>query len=239
MSNWNDDLLFEGQTEIKARLENDAFFSDIKVMSKREGVTENDVAVAVGPNSKKADKTGACCIVLMPNIPETEGESPGPSITIEFGVQVIEARAHNNLASVGTRKPAEQIAANVLNLLHLYSPFHLGQVLVSSKTPIAAFDTGVAGWTSYIVTVRMQTGFTRTNKVGNPSSSSGGGLITLTCATPDAAIYYTLDGSYPGPANANATLFTVPFNPGAAPLLRAVAYRTNFIPSDSASWDIA
>jgi hypothetical protein len=231
---WNDTDLLLLQEDAHARLENEPFFADIKVMLRRDGVTADDVAREIGPNQKKAGKTGACAIVLMPVFLKPEGESPGPVLRTRLSVQVIESRQFNNLASVGTRKSAEQIATNVLNLLHLYTPFHIGQTLTAGENPLTPVDIeDNADWVSYRADLELHIGLTRTDKVANPDVSIALGLITLTCATPGAAIYYTLDQSYPGAANSNAVLYAGPFDPGAATVLRAVAYKSDSIPSDS------
>jgi hypothetical protein len=239
MNDWNDNIFYLLQTDVKERLENDAFFSDVKVLLKRDGVTEQEVEIATGPQSKKAGKTGACCIVIMPEIPDTEGEGPGPSFPIEISVQVVEAPATNDLASVGTGKKAERIAFNVLNLLHLYSPFHLGSTLVSRKRPIRPFEIGRSDWVSYLVSLEMRSSCDRTNKVANPNISVVGTTVSLTCATVGAFIYYTTDGSYPGAANAEAVLYAAPFEAAPGTMVRAVAYLANFIPSDSVAGDLA
>lgn len=68
------------------------------------------------------------------------------------------------------------------------------------------------------------------------SSASHPSTITLTCATAGAAIYYTTDGSNPGPNN--GTLYSTPFTQSAAARIRAGAYKSGSIPSNVTFADI-
>jgi hypothetical protein len=231
---WNDTLLIDLQTDVKARLENDGFFSDLSVLLKRDGVTEHTLKVELGPDGNaKSGKTGACVIIHLPEIAEHEGETPGPMLVVELPIQVFEAPEINN-GSVGTGKSCEQIGLHVINLLHNYADNKHGWVMQPAPRPMQAQDPDRADWISAIVRMQFHSGLTRTSKCGMPlPSQDGNNDIVLTCGTPGAAIWYTLDGSYPGPANEEATLYAAPIDPGAATVLRAVAYKDEFIASDA------
>ena len=54
--------------------------------------------------------------------------------------------------------------------------------------------------------------------------------VTVETDTPGAAIYYTLDGSPPSPSN--GTLFTTAINISSTTVLRAAAFKDDFIPSN-------
>jgi hypothetical protein len=53
------------------------------------------------------------------------------------------------------------------------------------------------------------------------------GTITLTCARPGAAIFYTTDGTMPSPRN--GTLYTAPFALGSGITLRARAFLAGYL----------
>ena len=63
-------------------------------------------------------------------------------------------------------------------------------------------------------------------------------VVTLTCATSGASIYYTIDGSTPDPANSggdNPTqLYTGQFNNNEGGPIKAIAVKRNMVPSDLA-----
>ena len=227
------------QEDVKARLENDPYFSDITVLLQRRGNIESDVMQALGTLNEKTGKLGACCVVLMPETEAPEGENlPGPPIEIVISLQVIEQTTMNeDTANGGTGKSAESIANVALNLLHRYIPYLLGNVLVADRKPIRPVQA--EGVVMYLVTLRLRTGLDNSDKVLTPQLSEGGGSITITCGTLGASIYYTTDGSYPGPANATATLYTAPFaTPVAGTVIRHAASKTGLIPSDTAASEI-
>ncbi|MGJ8697569.1 MAG: lamin tail domain-containing protein [Verrucomicrobiaceae bacterium] len=54
--------------------------------------------------------------------------------------------------------------------------------------------------------------------------------LTISSSTPDAQIYYTTDGTPPSPAN--GTLYTAPVNIATTTVLRAAAFKDNFLPTN-------
>ena len=77
---------------------------------------------------------------------------------------------------------------------------------------------------------------TLTALAANPTASVTRGFfkdpftVVLSCATPSASIRYTLDGSVP---TAASTLYATPLSVSTTTLLRAVAFATNFVPSET------
>jgi hypothetical protein len=63
------------------------------------------------------------------------------------------------------------------------------------------------GFVEYAVVMKTAFGVGAVDKVATPGAEVAGASLTLSCATSGAAIYYTLDGSYPGPGNAEAVLY--------------------------------
>ena len=64
-----------------------------------------------------------------------------------------------------------------------------------------------------------------------PSISISGGIVTINCATEDATIHYTTDGS---PATSTSTVYTEPFAKGDASTFRAIATKTGYVTSSEA-----
>ena len=55
--------------------------------------------------------------------------------------------------------------------------------------------------------------------------------VAITCLTPSSQIYYTTNGATPSPLN--GTLYTAPINIAATTVLRARAFRTDWVPSNA------
>lgn len=234
---WNDDIILKLQEDVLGRLSNDAYFADIPVFLQRKGDIEQEVIQALNVLNEKTGKVGSCVIVLMPELEAPEGESPGPVVEMVQSVQVITHRLFND-GENGTGKSSEQIAANVLNLLHRYIPFHLGWVMMADRRPVRP-ERAQDGVVSYLVVTRMTAALGRTAKVSAPQVMQAGAEVSLSTASAGAALYYTLDGTYPGPANEAATLYTVPFTPADLPaMLRVCGYLADHIPSDTVCADL-
>lgn len=236
MSTWNEDVIRLLQEDVYGRLNNDVFFADVPVLLARKGLVDSDVELALGGLNEKGGKAGSCVIVLMPEVDAPEGQSPGPVIEIVQSFQVIVRPLFaDDTASGGVGKNAEQIGLNVLNLLHRYVARRVGNILMADKKPMRPLQATVQGEVHYLVVLRLRTGLDRVVKVMEPQIVPGD-TITLTCGTAGAAIYWTVDGSYPGPANDAAALYAGPITLPPETVypvdFQAVAYKEGFIPSD-------
>ncbi|MFT6239342.1 MAG: hypothetical protein ACJAQT_001421 [Akkermansiaceae bacterium] len=56
--------------------------------------------------------------------------------------------------------------------------------------------------------------------------------LTITTATPDAEIYYTIDGTAPSPSNGTLYSNSTPLNIATTTILRAAAFKANFLPTN-------
>jgi hypothetical protein len=62
-----------------------------------------------------------------------------------------------------------------------------------------------------------------------PAASAAAETVTLTDQQPGdgSAIFYTIDGSFPGAGNPNAVLYTIPFTVAGGTVVRTAAYNGN------------
>jgi hypothetical protein len=67
-----------------------------------------------------------------------------------------------------------------------------------------------------------------------PVISETSGVVTLTCATAGAAVFYTLDGKNPMPRGSTAVLYTAPFTPGSGLTLKARSFLAGYLNSQTA-----
>lgn len=241
MSEWNDDMLRLLQEDVYGRINNDAFFSDVPVLLARKGLVDSDVETALGGLNEKGGKSGVCVIVLMPEVEAPEGETPGPVIEVVMSCQVVTRPLLAEDPVTGNGKDAEQIGLNIVNLLHRFIPYRVGSIMMADKKPLRPLAAAAPGEVQYLAVLRLRSGLDRVAKVLTPSVTPGDSIILAT-GTPEASLWFTLDGSYPGPANANAHLYTGPFELAPETTfpveMQVVGYKTGLIPSDAVHCEI-
>ena len=71
-------------------------------------------------------------------------------------------------------------------------------------------------------------------KLASPGCTQQNGLLTMSCATAGAAIFYTLDGSLPLPRNPMAFLYTAPVTSVPGATLKARAFLAGYLNSEIA-----
>jgi hypothetical protein len=233
------DSLEYAQTMFAGRLAADPYFADIAVLEQRKGVTDADILQALSTLNEKTGKNGACVVVLMPSLKPENSNAPSPTYRIQLVVQVIDLPLFN-LGTNGTGKSAEQIAQRVRQLCHLLSTGEKSVWVFSGSDPLPVEE----GSNSYGVAFTRQSGDPHLPKVPNVQvEHSGTGPVTFALSCPDAsaAIWYTLDGSYPWPDNPAAKHFLpyTAFDVSTSCTLLAVAYRSGFLASNIASATIA
>lgn len=236
-----DTIIEDLQTDAVARLKSEPFFGDVVVLEQRKGIVQSDIETALGVfNQESGKKIGAVVIALLPEIEGSGGEGPGPDVTGALRFHVIEIPLINNDATSGTLKSASKISLNVLNTLHRYMAGVFRVTLMAGRRPITPLNTEEPGVVSYVVQLDAAFTINRRYKVATPSASVADGLMTLTCTTSGATIYYTTDGSYPGPQNATALTYSAPFAVTNGASIRAGAVLTSdYVPSDTAWWAVS
>ena len=214
------------QADLGARLESKAFFQDIPVLVARKGQIESDVEVALTTFNAKAGRGGAVSIVLMPTLEVPEAEAPGPQFVVSTTVRCVENPLVNlDVTNGGTGKSAESLGLVVLRAMHHFD-LGDGHVLYADRRamePNGSFEGQVA----YDVHILARSGLDPEAQTATPTLSltNGATAVQMVCTTPAAAIFYTLDGSFPWSGNPAATLYADPFPLPAAPAtLRAAAY---------------
>lgn len=227
------DTLLQDQLDIAARLEADATSGTVPVLIQRKGVTESDIEIALGTLNSKSNKMGALLIVLMPSLEPVDPESPGPRYRIIATVQAIEQPLFN-LGDDGTGISAEQLAERVRQLLH---HCNLGRGSVWTFSGMEPVEQG-GGKIAYGVRLSRLAGDSTEARQPTPTLVAAGSTITAT-ADPLAAVYYTLDGTYPHAGNTAATLYAAPVTMTEPGTFRAVAYRTGYLPSNVATATIS
>jgi hypothetical protein len=214
-------MLMSIQQEIADRLLADPFFATIPVLVE----VPRDVSFELQASVAAAGTWGT---VLVPQAQVTAPNAPGPIFDpVEFAV-----RFRTN-TPVAQGAGALEAAETALALLHLYRPTTVNEVLFAA--PEALRRVVEPNVVTYEIRVRTQVcSAYAVPQVATPTISLAGSTVTLACATPGAAIFYTLDGTAPSPRGATASLYSTPFTVNAAGTLRVRAWLAGYLASAEA-----
>lgn len=227
MSSHPDTILDRIQADVMAVLKASPGLVDVNLLAEDEGDIEATVLNALrtlgGPNNKM----GLAAVVFPPEVASAERNLPGPVMALVMEIQVLEQVLMNRQPVKGTGISAAQTALRIANALHQRS---LGDcVLYADRNPITKVPVK-KGFVGYVVTMNIaQIGLDPSAKVAGVSAVLVDGDLVLSCATSGAAIRYTTDGSFPGPA---ASLYTVPLELASGTAVRTAAYATGLLPGD-------
>jgi len=188
---------------------------------------QSTIDSALNALSARNGKAGLAATVLMPVLDTKEQELPGPYLHLRCTVRIQE-NVMVNMGQNGTLVPSEDFAIAVAQALHLWTPGGVAGVIRCASETVAPnlhFDPRV----TYDVNVEAELTNPSMPRTCAPVITAAEGFITLASSTPDATIYYTLDGSTPYPASGElvttARLYTTPLStPASGSLLRAAAY---------------
>lgn len=154
-------------------------------------------------------KSGCGVLVEMPVFSVASPGVSGPIGDLICPVAVLEEPNLNMEPIGGTMLAAEEVAQLILDQAHLWGIAGLGQFRAHSTAIEEATEWD--GLVGYRVKLAMKFNRKQTGRTAMPLAVNASGTVTLSCGTAGAGIYYTGDGSFPGPGEATATLYTAPF----------------------------
>ena len=224
------DLLLEQlQADIFGALSAVPGLTSAQIISANDGDIEAEVLRKLAPMTGQL--RGLAVIVLLPDLTDAETNLPGPVMAGMIEIQVIEAVILNR-GTGGTGIRASTAALRVLGALH---HFRIGNHTIFAKKNSLQSLAGKKGIITYMVRLYLDSiSPDNVAKVSLVDIALAGAEMTLTTTTSGAAIYYTLDGSFPGESNAEATLYTAPVTLTESAQIRAAAYAEDLNPSDIA-----
>lgn len=221
-------------TEIADHLSADALFSQSRQLADLSYVVipvissvDRDLANVVD----RAGKLGALVTIIITRATCKKWDVFGPY----FDNIEIEARAEErvSLNRGATEAPSEfgslvsslSMILRVCSLLHQWLPQSL-----SAPLAVTGFDEESTGNNDHQVHVAKITTMGGLSylmpTVATPAIVNNAGTLTLTCTTPGAAIFYTIDGRNPVPRS--GTFYTAPFAPGAGKTVKAKAWLAGY-----------
>jgi hypothetical protein len=223
------------QPDIFAKLSSEPYFAAISLFQIRKERYQSEIdevlSSATFDPGQSGKLPGATIEVLMPTIKTNLVNAPGPVVTLEQRLTVKENPSINlaldsNNDPLGVNLTAEEIAVEILQTLHQFYLGGICQALYPAPEAIVP-NSKFPGLVSYDVVLQATFNLTPPARTGCPLPPTDESL-TLTFAPPasdpEAAIYYTTDGSFPGPGNASATSYTVPFAVASGTVIRWAAY---------------
>ena len=220
------------QADIGRKLQSEAYFSDIPVFVVREQTIEEAVAKAVMGNTYQQGHTGLAVKVEMPSA-SCNAESdklPGPFLTVSYLVSVHELPMVN-FGARGTKKSAEEVALNVMNMLHL---FDFGRTIASFRASPNALVPNLSQLPKVIFEVEFWAAYELPDadsqfRLAKPTASIDDSfLLTLSHSDGDAVLYWTdQTDAYPS-ASGGGTLYSAPFTTAAGKVVRVCAYKPGY-----------
>jgi hypothetical protein len=248
----NDHLAELQAADLKARIQAHDYFLDINVIVRDDGDPADAEAMALGfmtpTGPEGAQKQGACVIIEQPEyVDQMAGVKDGP-MRMNWTMLAVEHRLFNkDTANGGTGKRALAIARRLRRIVRGYHSGGLTQYFsfdrISRVANAVYYDEAKEESTSLVVWRLEFHGNEGDHEsvlkvapvIISPREGDAPQTVTLTCATSGAAIYYTLDGTYPWSGNEEAEEYTAPIEIPTAALLRACAFKDDYTASDVAA----
>jgi hypothetical protein len=164
---------------------------------------------------------------LQPNVSPAQGE-------VMVAVDVVEI-PELNFNPGGTQVTAEEAARAARAALHQFAIE--GKILLyqdeKAIEPLAGLEKEFPGCLGYRVLLRGRMSEAPAGKCALPAISADGQTVSLSTSETGAGIYYTTDGSFPGPGNAGALVYSGPFTVNAGTVVRWAGYRAGWTGSDA------
>ncbi len=158
-------------------------------------------------------KAGTVIIVQMPEESILDDVMGGSEVACTARLVVrVEENLKVNLGAIGTGLSCETIANHIFANLHdfNFASIALRGDIRNGKKPYQYRD-GVLGYECH-----FEGQWTRPlpTRCFTPVISIDGGVVTITCATPGASIYFTINGNFPRSGGPGSALYTDPFTQG-------------------------
>jgi hypothetical protein len=218
------------QDHTLAKLLSEPLLQYVSIASMRKQVLLKPEQRVVPHLAGRNGKVGAGILINLPLADPMDADVPGAQLSVKLPIDILVADDLSLVLSNGAGITAEEVVIITWLLLNQY----LNQALGSGNWTVAGFDPieDRKGAYGYRLLLEVRFAEDQPDKVSAPTSVIAAGHATLSCATGGAAIYYTLDGSFPGPGNAAAILYAAPVVVSTGQQLLAAAYLANNIGSD-------
>jgi hypothetical protein len=198
-------------------------------------VFENAVNNALMGKVPVNGKVGLACLIFCPEGKPLNRSNTGLVVDFEITVRYVCNTSLNASPNNGTGISCEDILVEGMLLMQNWTPLRghtltiedFGKVNLDKQPELWAWECVVKAHDAQ--QARPKCGLPRIT----PATDESGTTITVTTASADADLYYTLDGALPTPEV--GIKYEVPFELTAPASLRVMAWQSGFLPSDCAS----
>jgi hypothetical protein len=235
---FREDVFSDLQNDLCCPLLADEYFADINVFDYRKEEIGNLIEMSLSVATAKAGKIGVCVVVMplviVDDFRDADARHPR-RITATY--LVLENPLFNH-GTNGTGKPALSVCSRLGHVLKNYVLGGLatglvpgdGSYIQPAENPLAP----IAYEVSFTCYENVDQNFVKC-AMPDFEYDTVTGILTLSTATPDATIYYTLDGGYPHPTNPNGftvSTYSGPITIEGEVLVRSGAFKEGYIPSN-------
>jgi hypothetical protein len=239
------DLLLQLQQDVCDKINSESAFGKIWCGTFRAMVTAQEIEKRMPYLMGGPDGSVGCGILVM--MPTERGLFPNvspPQTDDQLTLWVVE-NPEMNFDAGGAMVECERVARMVRQCLHQFGIEGLLMLYQEDMAivPIADIHRVYPGCCGYQVQLRGRMSETVVPKCVLPSLTEVSGTITLSTTDVGAAIWYSTDGSFPGPGRAavlapggrhgaGALLYSAPFTVASGTVVRWAAYLANYYGSD-------
>lgn len=183
--------------------------ASVNVVAYRRLQLQGEIDYSTIWQTPRNGRSGCGILVEVPSFRVTRPNVPGPIGDLILSCAVVEDPDMNKAPATGTLLKAEVVSQIILDLAHQWGITGTGTMYAYAEAIKDAAE--FKGLRAYRVKLQMTQVRVQTSRCALPTLSETGLTVTLTCSTAGAAIYYTQDGSFPGPSNPGAVLYNGPF----------------------------
>ena len=215
--------------------------TNVNVKSYRRMRIQNETDWRVLVEAGRNGRFGSGILVVEPSASGRQPNVTGPVLDWTFPIISVEHPDVSMNPVHGSQLSAEQVAQIVLDSMQLHADDRLGTFSMEPAAIKPEREFVFDGCVAYRVNFHIVGRSAQTPRVaaisvsvdGNPlvNGSFAAGTVTLSCGTPGASIWYTVDGTFPTTdvgGNAGSELYEAPFSVAAGQVLRAVAYADGY-----------
>jgi hypothetical protein len=219
-------ILLAMQEDALHKLLSEAALEEVNIVLFRKLLVSSQVEVSLVYLEARNDKSGTGIVVGMPYLDDENAQTGISDATLCLPIYCLEKPDIAQSEEGGSLLSAEQIALTVRRLLRGF--IIDGKVtLFTEGRGIRSFDAppSAKGAVCYEVLLKGRLRQSVDTRCALPTISEAALTVTLANVTSGATIYYTTDGSFPGPGNAAAEEYSAPFAVASGTVVRWAAYK--------------